>query len=237
MNFAATQRLATPVDAILPDNCIYNQSMTLDAPVLPAASANPPSLDQIPGIWRGRSAPRIETMPTGHRDLDQLLPAGGLPVGAITEVLHARPGVGELTVVLPMLARLTQAGSRVALVAPPHVPFAPGLAQAGLALPRTVVIQPPSAGECLWGIEQMLRAGVFGCVVGWVSEIEVHALRRFQLAAETGRSIGVLMRPLQAQVQASPAAVRLKLTRIDRRLDVEVLKARGGSSGQHWKAA
>jgi hypothetical protein len=210
--------------------------MNMDASTAPAA-AGTPSLDQIPGIWRGRSAPRIETMPTGHGDLDRLLPGGGLPVGAITEILHARPGIGELTVVLPMLARLTQAGSRVVLVAPPHVPFAPGLAQAGLILPRTVVVQPPSGGESLWGIEQMLRAGVFGCVVGWVSAIEVHSLRRFQLSAETGRSLGVLMRPLQAHVQASPAAVRLKLTRVDRRLDVEVLKARGGSAGQHWKAA
>lgn len=180
---------------------------------------------------------RVETVRTGHTALDQLLPGGGLPVGAITEILHPRPGMGEMTVVLSLLARMTQAGARVAIVSPPHVPFAPGLAQAGLHLPRTVVIQPPDGNECLWGLEQMMRAVVFGVVVGWVRDIDVPTLRRLQLAAETGRSIGVLMRPMQAALQASPAAVRLKLTRPNGRLDIEVLKARGGPAGQHWQAA
>lgn len=209
----------------------------MNAPAIPFALPASPTLEEIPGIWRGSKPLRVDTMPTGHAKLDELLPGGGLPVGAITEVLHPRPGMGELTVVMSMLARLTQAGSRIVLVSPPHVPFAPGLAQAGLHLPRTVVIKPPDGSECLWGLEQTMRAAVFGSVVGWVNNIDVHVLRRLQLAAETGRCVGVLMRPSQAASQPSPAAVRLKLSRIGGRLDVEVLKARGGPAGHHWQAA
>ncbi|HBG30491.1 MAG TPA: hypothetical protein DDW98_07675 [Gammaproteobacteria bacterium] len=86
-------------------------------------------------------------------------------------------------------------------------------------------------------VEQMLRAGVFGAVVGWVREADMQALRRLQLAAEAGHTIGVLMRPMSAELQPSPAALRLKLTRVESRLDVEVLKARGGRIGEHWRAA
>jgi hypothetical protein len=196
-----------------------------------------PTLDQIPGIWRGQRALRVQAMPTGHGDLDRLLPGGGLPCDALTEVLHARPGVGEMGLILPMLGHLTQAGSRVGLVAPPHLPYAPALARVGIVLPRMVVVDPPSSGEPLWSIEQMLRAGVFGAVVGWVREADMQALRRLQLAAEAGHTIGVLMRPMSAELQPSPAALRLKLTRVESRLDVEVLKARGGRIGEHWQAA
>lgn len=196
-----------------------------------------PSLDQIPGIWRGQRALQVPTMPTGHADLDRLLPGGGLPSHALTEILHARPGIGEMGLILPMLGRLTQAGSRVGLVAPPHLPYAPALDRAGVVLPRMVVVDPPSSGEPLWAIEQMLRAAVFGAIVGWVREVDMHALRRLQLAAETGHTIGVLMRPLAAEQAPSPAALRLKLTRVQCRLDVEVIKARGGRTGDHWQAA
>ncbi|HBG30492.1 MAG TPA: SOS cell division inhibitor, partial [Gammaproteobacteria bacterium] len=106
-----------------------------------------PTLDQIPGIWRGQRALRVQAMPTGHGDLDRLLPGGGLPCDALTEVLHARPGVGEMGLILPMLGHLTQAGGRVGLVAPPHLPYAPALARAGIVLPRMVVVDPPSSGE------------------------------------------------------------------------------------------
>ncbi|MFC4253174.1 translesion DNA synthesis-associated protein ImuA [Sinimarinibacterium flocculans] len=202
-----------------------------------APSAAAPRLDQIPGIWRGQRALRVQAMPTGHADLDRLLPGGGLPCNALTEILHPRPGVGEMGLILPMLGHLTQAGSRVGLIAPPHVPYAPALARASVVLPRLVVVDPPASGEPLWCVEQMLRAGVFGAIVGWIREADMHALRRLQLAAVTGHTIGVLMRPMAAELQPSPAALRLKLTRVEQRLDVEVLKARGGRIGDHWQAA
>lgn len=202
---------------------------------IPTAIA--PTLDKIPGIWRGQRALRVQAMPTGHGDLDRLLPGGGLPCNALTEILHPRPGVGEMGLILPMLGYLTQAGSRVGLIAPPHLPYAPALARAGVVLPRMVVVDPPGTGEPLWATEQMLRAGVFGAVVSWVREADMQVLRRLQLAAESGHTIGVLMRPMSAEHHASPAALRLKLTRVEQRLDVEVLKARGGRIGDHWQAA
>jgi hypothetical protein len=44
-----------------------------------------------PAIWRGGDcAPEPATLPTGHAALDAVLPGGGWPQGALTEILLAR---------------------------------------------------------------------------------------------------------------------------------------------------
>lgn len=63
------------------------------------------------------------------------MPQGGWPEHALTEILHPADGVGELSLVLPTLARLTQAHQRIVLIAPPYSAHAPGWAYAGIALP------------------------------------------------------------------------------------------------------
>ena len=43
---------------------------------------------EIPRLWRGRGAGPAGTsvLPSGHPPLDELLPGGGWPVGALTEL-------------------------------------------------------------------------------------------------------------------------------------------------------
>ena len=65
-------------------------------------------------VWKGRPAPRPASgQPTGHAGLDAALPIGGWPEGALSEILIPADGVGELRLLWPALARLTQAGERV----------------------------------------------------------------------------------------------------------------------------
>ena len=49
-------------------------------------------------VWRGQpaSVPELAMQPTGHADLDAVLPARGWPVHALTEILLPADGVGEL---------------------------------------------------------------------------------------------------------------------------------------------
>ena len=62
-------------------------------------------------VWRGRPAPPAASpQPTGHAVLDAALPTGGWPEAALTEILLAGQGVGELQLVWPALARLSAAG-------------------------------------------------------------------------------------------------------------------------------
>lgn len=187
-----------------------------------------------PRLWRGSGGAPLRAVPTGHRDLDQVLPGGGWPLGALSEILCARPGVGELRLVLPLLAQLTRDGRAIAFVAPPCLPYAPALAQAGVALPRVLVIEPRDATDALWAVEQLLRARA-GAVLLWqTTPIDTTALRRFQLAAETGDGIGLLYRPLDTATQGSVASLRLRIVREQQRAQVEVMKCRGARPPQRY---
>src|SRR5258708_38997290 len=86
-----------------------------------------------PGIWRGDSLSLAGTpaIPCGFPGLDAELPGGGWPAGALTEILPAHEGIGELRLLGPALAGLSQLGLRLAWIAPPHLPYAPALAAAG----------------------------------------------------------------------------------------------------------
>lgn len=188
------------------------------------------SLLQRTDVWRGGVAAPPTGLASGFAALDACL-NGGWPRGAVSELLMARAGIGELTLLVPALARLSREGRWLVLVAPPYVPYAPALVRAGVDLARAIVVEPPAAREALWVTEQALRAGACGAVLLWREEVEPRALRRLQLAAETGGGLGVLFRSLRHAGESSPAALRLRLKGIAgrrRRLEVAVLKRRGG---------
>lgn len=174
---------------------------------------------------------------TGHAALDALLPDGGWPLGAVTELYAAAQGIGELTLLLPALARLTRAGRHVACIAPPHLPYAPALASHGLVLARVLHVQAQAARESLWATEQALRCPAVGAVLAWPTGLDDRAVRRLQLAAEAGGSCALLYRPMAELVRPSPAALRMRLqpAGIDEDEDgggpglrLELLKVRGG---------
>jgi len=190
------------------------------------------ALLQHPGIWRGSEPAKVAvaSVPTGHAALDALLPGGGWPVGALTEILAEQEGIGELRLLMPALARLSQEGRWLAWIAPRHIPYAPALASCGIKLARVVLVRPQAPADALWATEQALRAGCCGAVLAWPSAIDERALRRLQLAAEAGAALGLLFRPARAAADASPAALRLSLAAANGKTRVRILKRRGGGA-------
>jgi len=185
---------------------------------------------------RAVTAPVVEA--SGWTELDAVLPGGGWQAGTVVELMPAATGIGELRLLLPALARITGAGRHVTLIAPPYIPFAPALSQHGVRLERLLVIQAQHADDILWAAEQSLRCRSFGAVLAWPATIRDREVRRLQLAAEAGGSTGFLYRSVDAAHEASPAALRLKLRRADSNgLQIDVLKCRGGRSGQSVKVA
>jgi len=168
-------------------------------------------------------------IPTGFNELDTHLPANGWPMGALTEILCDHQGMGELSLIMPALARLSHEGRWLAWIAPPHIPYAPALAAQGVDLSKVLVVHPRAETDMLWTIEQALRAGTCGAVLVWPRLISTNNLRRLQLAAETGKSWGILFRSTWAATQSSPAALRLRLDPTQSGgMSVRVLKRRGG---------
>lgn len=167
-----------------------------------------------PDVWRGGQAARvaIPSIPTGFPALDTLLPGGGWPRGALTEILLESAGIGELSLLAPALARLSRQDRWLAFVAPPYLPYAPALAAAGIDLARVVMIRPAKSGDILWAMEQALRSGSCSAVLGWPSFLTERSARRLQLAAEAGGGWGVYFSPATPTTAPSPAALRLALS-------------------------
>jgi cell division inhibitor SulA len=194
-------------------------------------------LDVTPQLWTGRRFSRgLRTLPTGQARLDARLPGGGWPLGAVSEIVSASPGLGELSLVLPALAALGERGQWVVLVDPPWVPYPASLQARGLRLERLLWVRTPGARESLWACEQALGSsnssnkgsGRGGAVLAWPQHIAFAQLRRLQLAAETNGKLAFLFRPERALQAASPAALRLHLQAAGPQdLAVQVVKCRG----------
>jgi len=181
-----------------------------------------------PGVWRRGNAtrPKVDVEPTGNAELDARLPGGGWPRGALSEILIENDGIGECSLVLPALAALTQARKRVVFIAPPYIPYPPALVAAGIDLAQVVHIEAGNA-DTHWTAEQCLRAGCCGAVLNWLPTADYKQLRRLQLAAETGATIGFVFRPLHAAMQTSPAALRLQISVSESGPHIDILKCRG----------
>ena len=189
------------------------------------------SLDAVlnhPAIWRGAECARVAPgVPTGFAELDAQLPGAGWPAGAITEIYAERPGVGEVIITMPAAAQLTQSGRWLTLIAPLHVPYAPALASHGVRLERLLLVETRTAEDNLWACEQALSASSSGAVLLWQDHVHERALRRLQLAAESASTTLFLFRSARV-APASPAALRLHVSRAEGRTVVRILKRRGG---------
>jgi len=98
------------------------------------------TLLQNPAIWRGSEQARVQlpSIPTGFAELDRELPGGGWPRGVVSELLTERSGIGELSLFVPALAKLSREDGWLMLIAPPWIPYAPALAARGIRLSKLV---------------------------------------------------------------------------------------------------
>ena len=181
-------------------------------------------------VWRGASVScGGETgLASGFAALDAELPGGGWPSGALTEILTAHEGIGELRLLGPALARLSAQGRTLVWIAPPYLPYAPALAAAGIALSHIVIVRTTGARDALWAAEQALRSNACGALLCWLERPRYPELRRLQVAAEGGRAAGFVFRGSAAQNESSPAPLRLSLHTASGGLAVRILKRRGG---------
>jgi cell division inhibitor SulA/protein ImuA len=195
-----------------------------------------------PAIWRGTRVARAEVLPSGFGALDERLPGGGWPRSGLIEILVSRFGVGELTLLLPLLATLTRGplARSCVWVAPPFEPFAPALDAHGVALDRILVVRVPTAQKrlrrgrldaILWAFEQSLGSGACDLVMAWAKRPRPKEIRRLQLAAERGRTLGVLFRPVQAARESSHATLRMAIEPAVYGVRVTLLKSKGGVRG------
>ncbi|HZW74664.1 MAG TPA: translesion DNA synthesis-associated protein ImuA [Caldimonas sp.] len=182
-----------------------------------------------PDLWLGHQLGRsgAQTLPSGFARLDAELPDGGWPRGALSELLHAHPGVGEIRLLAPALVATQRAGRLVMLFDPPAALAAAALADLGFAVDELLVVETRS--DSLWALEQALKSGHVGAIVAWLPQrLRAERLRRLQLAAHRHDGVAFVLREAAAALRptAAPLRVALHAGGADR-VQLRVLKRRG----------
>lgn len=134
-------------------------------------------------------------LPFGIAPIDRHLPWGGLPVGQLHEFvedgLASEHSAAATLFVGGILARLK---GTVLWCLKGRDLFAPALCGVGLHADRVIYVETPKDADILAAMEEGLRHGGLGAVVGEVGRLSLVASRRLQLAAEGSGIPGMVVR-------------------------------------------
>jgi protein ImuA len=155
---------------------------------------------QVRRIEQGRGADAIggrarPVAPLGLAALDDALPGGGLPLGALHEIEGERAEWDDGATTgfcLALLTRLGLArldrrfptGRKILWISRQGDLYPPALAGQGLDPGRFLLVRAKGDAEVLWAMEEGLRCRRLAAVVGEVEGLDRLAGRRLQLAAE-----------------------------------------------------
>jgi hypothetical protein len=127
----------------------------------------------------------------------------------LVEWLDEAAGGGAATLGLVSAREACREGGLLVVLDRTGMFYPPAAAGWGVDLSRLIVVRPRSARDELWAAVQALRSPVAAAVWARIDRLASRDFRRLQLAAEAGRTLGVLVRPAGARGQPSWAEVRL----------------------------
>ncbi len=149
------------------------------------------------------------SLSTGIPAIDEHLPWHGLPVGCIHEIHGDNSAATAFCTAL--LARANRLRSQPAVwITDEEALYGPGLAAFNLSLSDLLVVLSRSATDILWAAEEALREGTVGTVVAEITDLDLTASRRLQLAAEAGMTLGLALRPASKSTSASVTRWRIE---------------------------
>lgn len=175
---------------------------------------------------------RTPAQSTGFSALDQLLPDGGWPASGLVEIVSRHKAIGELQLLMPLLRLRSQQTQSLLWITPPYKLHGPALAQSGVNIRNSFVI--PAQTRCnhaLWSIEKALQSTECGMVLAWQNWLSGRVIRRLQMAAIEGKTLGVLFH--QRPTPHSPATLQLELSAApdsqegNRQINIRLLRAKG----------
>ncbi|WP_299360382.1 damage-inducible protein [uncultured Paracoccus sp.] len=170
----------------------------MSAPIT-AAAALRARIARIEGDGR----PMQAVLPFGIAALDRRLPQGGLALGCLHEVAGGGNGAVDGAAAACFAAGIAaRTQGKVLWCVVRQDLFAPGLEQAGLAPDRVIHVEAGDERAVLACIEEGLRHGGLGAVVGEVPKLSMTASRRLHLAARGSGTLGLALRRWRRQTEA-----------------------------------
>lgn len=211
---------------------------------LPAIEALRAQIERIEGHRR-----RVQSvLPFRVVEVDSRLPGGGLARGALHEIAGGGNGVVDGAAAALFSAGIAaRTKGRVLWCITQADIFAPAIAQAGLPPDRVIYLEAGDQASVLACMEEGLRHGGLGAVVGEVTQLTMTASRRLMLAAEGTGTVGLALRRWRRQTdsidfgQPTAAATRWRVSVLPStplpvpgvgrsRWRVELIRARAGES-------
>ncbi len=184
---------------------------------------------RIEATSRNQAAAEVAPAPEG---LDRLLSERGFRRGSLVEWQSEGEGSGSVMLALATAAHILQRGGAFVVIDCTQNFYPPAAACLGVPLERTIIVRCRDQLAGLWAWEQSLRCNAVAVTFGRIEEMNDRLAHRLQLAAETGRGLGFMLRSAARRAMAAWAPVRLRvrglpglgpLQTIARRLRVEAL--------------
>lgn len=166
----------------------------------PAIDALRAQIEKIEGPRR-----RVQSvLPFGVAEVDSRLAGRGLARGALHEIAGGGNGVIDGAAAALFAAGIAaRTKGRVLWCITQSDIFAPAVAQAGLPPDRVIYLEAGDQASVLACMEEGLRHGGLGAVVGEIAQLSMKASRRLMLAAEGTGTIGLALRRWLRQIDAT----------------------------------
>ncbi|MEC8738185.1 MAG: hypothetical protein VXX91_08130 [Planctomycetota bacterium] len=192
-------------------------------------------VSSLPGCIGERTAPTVVS--SGLPSLDRLLRYGGVRLGTLMEWLESDDesvalASGATTFALAVATHLQSTnaftGCRPVVLVdrdrnfyPPSVmPWLEQSARVSSVKDSSLIrgkehllyiIYPANEADEFWSIDQLLRCPSVAAVVGWPKNVSSTVMRRWQMAAKSSGTVGLLVRPSRARREPTWAEVRIQV--------------------------
>lgn len=177
--------------------------------------------------------------------IDDSFDGRALPLGCLHEFLvdGRDQEAASQGFIAGLMSRLPASGGIVWITRRRTV-FPPGLVSFGLQPDRICFLDLPREKDVLWAAEEALRCKPVTAVVAEISNIDLTASRRLQLAAEQSGAPAFLMRLNPKSLGATASVTRWRIKPLPSTapdglpgvgfpaFEVELIKVRGGRTGQ-----
>jgi protein ImuA len=200
-------------------------------------------------LWQGFKPPQtMEAEAIGLGGIEAAFPNGVFPKAAIHEFLNAEPEHAAACsgFISGLLKTLMIKGGSCLWISSSRRFFPPSLSMFNVAPERIIFIDVNSEKEVLWVMEQALKCEGLAAVIAEVREINIIQSRRLQLAIESSKVTGFLLRNDPQKLGTNTCAARWKITPLPSAPEdelpgvgfpmwqVDLLRVRNGNPGS-WK--
>ncbi|MES2376634.1 MAG: Error-prone repair protein ImuA [Bacteroidota bacterium] len=199
--------------------------------------------------WQGFTPPHAGALNgIGLGPIEAAFPNGVFPTGNIHEMICPTPEQAAATggLMSGLLSSLMKNGGACLWISVSRKLFPPALMGFGVMPDRVIFIDVARERDVLWAMEEALKCEGMAAVIAEVREISFAQSRRLQLAVESSKVTGFLLRNDPKKLGTTTCVARWQVTSLPSELDddlpgvgfprwqVDLLRVRNGNPGS-WK--